>query len=102
MIARLLAPVLGFLVMTGLSSEEDNRGTSSELAAALDADPDPGRGAELYQPCAACHQSTGWGVLDGSVPQIAGQIYEVLLKQISDFRARERIHTRMLPFVSNH
>lgn len=74
MITRLLALVFGFLVMTGSPGEEDNCGTPSELAAALDADPDPGRGVELYQPCASCHQSTGWGVLDGSVPQIAGRI----------------------------
>jgi len=101
MIARLLALFLGFLAMTVSSGEGANRGTPSEVAAALNAVPDSERGAEPYQPCAACHQSTGWGVLDGSVPQVAGQIYAVLLTQISDFRDRERIHPRMMPFVSN-
>ncbi len=102
MIARLLALFLGFLAMTVSSGEGANRGTPSEVAAALDADLDSERGAELYQSCAACHQTTGWGVLDGSVPQVAGRIYEVLLTQISDFTDRERIHPRMMPFVSNH
>ncbi len=101
MISRLLAVFMGVLFVPCLSGGEVDRGTPSELAAALAADPDPGRGAGLYEPCAACHQSTGWGVLDGSVPQIAGQIYEVILKQISDFRDGERIHPRMMPFVTN-
>ncbi len=102
MIARLPALLHGFLALTASSGERENRGTPSEFAAALDADLDSERGAELYQSCAACHQTTGWGVLDGSVPQVAGRIYEVLLTQISDFTDRERIHPRMMPFVSNH
>ena len=102
MIARLLALFLGFLAMTVSSGEGANRGTPSEVAAALDADLDSERGAEPYQPCAACPESTGWGVVDESVPQVAGQTYAVLLTQISDFRDRERIHPRMMLLVSNH
>lgn len=73
----------------------------NELRQALSLTPIPENGREIFADCAACHQSTGWGVADGSVPQIAGQHYEVLLKQLADMRNNERHNVRMATFVDS-
>lgn len=63
---------------------------------------DPGRGAELFQTCAACHGADGGGIDDGSVPAIAGQQRRVILKQLVDFRHGKRWDIRMEHFADRH
>lgn len=70
------------------------------VEAVLAAVPDMNRGRELYETCAACHQSTGWGVRDGSVPHIAGQHFRYVVKQVADVRSGVRYNPRMRHFVS--
>jgi cytochrome c553 len=72
-----------------------------ELQAALRATPDPGRGAKLFETCAACHGTDGGGAPDGSVPAIAGQHRSVIVKQLIDFRHDKRINIRMQHFVAD-
>jgi len=70
-----------------------------ELRRALHLEPSPERGREVYQMCAVCHQPEGWGTPDGDYPQVAGQLYPVIIKQMADIRARNRDTPTMLPFT---
>lgn len=70
-------------------------GARDELRYAMLATPDATRGEDLYAPCGACHGVDGRGVLDGSVPAIAGQHYTVIAKQLVDFRHGQRWDIQM-------
>ena len=74
----------------------------NELREALKLKPDHEHGRKLFEPCAACHQADGSGVADGDIPNIAGQHYEVILKELVDFRDTERIDARMQAFTARH
>jgi cytochrome c553 len=75
---------------------------TNELRDALERKPNHEHGSSLYDTCAACHQPDGAGVTDGDIPSIAGQHYEVILKQLVDFRDTERIDLRMNAFAARH
>jgi len=70
-----------------------------ELKKALTLKPDPERGRETYLMCAVCHQPEGWGTANGDYPQVAGQLYPVIIKQMADIRARNRDTPTMFPFT---
>jgi cytochrome c553 len=53
-------------------------------------EPDLENGMEVYEVCAACHLTEGWGTEEGTFPQLAGQHRDVLIKQLADIRARNR------------
>jgi cytochrome c553 len=61
--------------------------------------PDTYRGMELFRICAKCHTGNGWGRRDGTIPQIAGQHYNVVVKQLADVRERNREVGNMEHFV---
>ena len=63
--------------------------------------PDVTHGEKLYETCAACHGPVGEGASDGTVPAIAGQHFNVLAKQIVDFRHDKRRELRMQHFVDD-
>jgi cytochrome c553 len=71
-----------------------------ELESALDLTPDLANGLEIYRECAACHKPEGWGLVSGSVPQIAGQHRKVVIKQLADIRAGNRDNVLMVPYSS--
>jgi cytochrome c553 len=75
---------------------------SEELARALRAMPDPGRGEALFVNCTACHGTDGGGEANGTVPRIAGQYPSVLIKQLVDFRYGQRWDLRMEQIASRH
>ncbi len=75
------------------------RATAEEALAALKLKGDPEEGEEIYMVCAACHFPTGWGDPLGVFPQLAGQHTTVLIKQISDIRAKNRDNPTMYPFA---
>jgi cytochrome c553 len=75
---------------------------SNELREALNRKPNLEHGRSLYETCAACHQADGAGVVDGGIPIIAGQHYEVVIAQLVDFRRTERVDLRMNAFVARH
>ncbi|MBW2493995.1 MAG: cytochrome c [Deltaproteobacteria bacterium] len=56
-------------------------------------------GLEVYRECAKCHKPEGWGLTNGSVPQLAGQHSNVIIKQLMDIRAGSRGNPMMEPFA---
>ncbi len=58
-------------------------------------------GIEIYEVCAGCHLTEGWGSEDGTFPQIAGQHRSVLVKQLADIRAGNRDNPTMYPFAGS-
>ena len=61
--------------------------------------PDRERGIVVYEVCSACHLLEGWGLTDGTFPQLAGQHRNVLIKQLADIRAKNRDNPTMYPFA---
>ncbi|MCU7847925.1 MAG: c-type cytochrome [Candidatus Thiodiazotropha sp. (ex Lucinoma kastoroae)] len=61
--------------------------------------PDRERGIAVYEVCSACHLLEGWGLDDGTFPQLAGQHRNVLIKQLADIRAQNRDNPTMYPFA---
>ncbi|MCB1763630.1 MAG: c-type cytochrome [Gammaproteobacteria bacterium] len=61
--------------------------------------PDRERGIAVYEVCSACHLLEGWGLEDGTFPQLAGQHRNVLIKQLTDIRAKNRDNPTMYPFA---
>jgi len=57
------------------------------------------RGREIYATCAECHLASGAGLPDGTMPQLAGQHRNVLIKQLMDIRSGARKNPVMRPFV---
>ena len=70
-----------------------------EREEALHLTPNHENGIEVYEVCAGCHLTEGWGKPDGTFPQLAGQHKEVLVKQLADIRAQNRDNPTMYPFA---
>jgi len=66
---------------------------------ALSLKPNAEAGKDVYEVCSACHQPEGWGLSDGTFPQLAGQHYKVIIKQLADIRALNRDNATMYPFA---
>ena len=99
--------LLGALVLAGLSvltpTQSVGMSTESEtLEQALHLAPRIDHGAEIFDTCAACHGTDGWGASDGTVPAIAGQSVPVLVKQVVEFRDDARHSIRMQHFTNRH
>ncbi len=73
------------------------KGGEREIAMTLT--PNHENGIEVYEVCAGCHLTEGWGKPDGTFPQLAGQHKEVLIKQLADIRSRNRDNPTMYPFA---
>jgi len=71
-----------------------------EIEKALALTPNVVNGLAVYRECAACHMPEGWGLQNGSVPQIAGQHRRVVIKQLADIRAGNRDNVLMAPYAS--
>lgn len=67
---------------------------------ALDLEPDIDNGRRLYKYCVACHGPEGWGHENGAYPQIAGQLKNVIIKQLDDIRRGNRDNPIMRAFTS--
>ena len=79
---------------------EPRERAEKEFAHALALKADLDRGLEIYRSCAACHTPEGWGLAGGSVPQLAGQHHNVVIKQLADIRNGNRENRVMQPFSS--
>lgn len=66
---------------------------------ALHLTPNLENGKDVYEVCSACHGINGWGLPDGTFPQIAGQHAKVAIKQLADIRALNRDNPTMYPFA---
>ncbi len=71
----------------------------SEQYQAMHLPTDKKKGVEVYEVCSACHLLEGWGMEDGTFPQLAGQHRSVLVKQLADIRALNRDNPTMYPFA---
>ncbi len=71
---------------------------ASDLDRTLSLTPDLENGFDVYVVCSACHMPEGWGVEEGTFPQLAGQHRSVLIKQLADIRAQNRDNPTMYPF----
>jgi cytochrome c553 len=74
-----------------------SQGGEREEALTLKADVKNGR--EVYEVCSACHMPEGWGLTDGTFPQLAGQHRTVIIKQLADIRDGHRDNPTMYPFA---
>ena len=70
----------------------------AEYDEVMQKEPNLDNGRRTYLTCAVCHLPEGWGSMDGSYPQIAGQLRTVVIKQLADFRAGNRENPLMYPF----
>jgi cytochrome c553 len=70
-----------------------------EMVEAMALTPVPENGKEIYELCAECHMAEGWGLRDGTFPQLAGQHRKVLIKQLADIRDGNRDNPTMFPFA---
>ena len=92
---------------TALADQTTNTGTGTgtwnagggEQEEAEKLTPDLENGRDVYEVCSACHLPEGWGLVDGTFPQIAGQHRNVLIKQLADIRALNRDNPTMYPFA---
>ncbi|MBW2421232.1 MAG: c-type cytochrome [Deltaproteobacteria bacterium] len=81
-------------------SSESRATAARELEEALVLEPNLEKGLQIYRTCARCHQPEGWGLPDGSYPQLAGQHRTVIVKQLADIRAGVRDNPEMHPYAS--
>lgn len=93
-----LATVLALATPAFAGGGEWNQG-GGEQDEALHLTPNVENGMEVYEVCSACHQLNGWGTVDGTFPQISGQHYTVIIKQLADIRALNRDNPTMYPFA---
>ena len=70
-----------------------------ERLIALDLEGNLEDGLDVYEVCSACHLPEGWGSKDGTFPQIAGQLKNVIIKQLADIREGNRDNPTMYPFA---
>lgn len=75
---------------------------SQDFQEAVGRTPDLARGEKLFVTCSGCHRLNGRGNLDGSVPLIAGQHFEVVVKQLADYRHARRWDPRMQHYADTH
>jgi cytochrome c553 len=68
-----------------------------EYLDAIRARADATRGAQLFGSCAACHGGDAGGGADGLIPRLAGQLPQVIIRQLVDYRHDKRRDPRMEP-----
>lgn len=90
------ATVFGLFLVHPAYAWNEGGGEQEE---ALSLTPDLENGMDVYEVCAACHLPEGWGMKEGTFPQLAGQHRGVLIKQLSDIRAKNRDNPTMYPFA---
>src|SRR6185437_4637989 len=76
--------------------------TSQEYLEAVNARPNPDRGASYFTTCANCHGVRGGGSTDGKVPRIGGQYFRVIVRQLVAFRHGQRWDILMENFADRH
>ena len=80
--------------------QEAQARASREVDRALELEANIANGLAIYRECAACHMPEGRGLASGSVPQLAGQHRNVVIKQLADIRAGNRDNVLMAPYSS--
>ncbi len=91
--------VLALVLAACGSSFAGSEGSDGVYEKALTLKSDLENGQEVYAICSSCHLQEGWGLKDGTYPQIAGQYRTVLIQQLSDIHAQNRDNPTMYPFA---
>jgi cytochrome c553 len=76
--------------------------SQQEFADATHLKPDFEHGRELFQTCSKCHGQEGQGVRANGTPEIAGQHFRVLVKQLIDYQNDKRWDIRMEQIARQH
>ena len=97
MIYTLLVLMLG--AMASFAEDPVWNEDGGEKSEAMKLVPDLDRGRDIYEVCAACHLTEGWGTKEGTFPQLAGQHRLVAIKQLADIRDLNRDNPTMYPFA---
>lgn len=90
------------LAMPAAQAAEGDRqwmAKDGEREETLQLEPDYENGIDVYEVCTACHMTEGWGSEDGTFPQLAGQHWQVTIKQLDDIREKNRDNPTMYPFA---
>jgi len=95
----LVSAILASLGMAAAGTVHAWNEAGGEKDDAMHLEPDRARGIAVYEICSACHLLEGWGLEDGTFPQLAGQHRNVLIKQLADIRAQNRDNPTMYPFA---
>ena len=98
--------LLGLLLST-TTQARNGLDRDGEADNAMHLPPNLENGARIYQTCAFCHTTNGWGMepgigdfrVPGTFPQLAGQHQSVLIKQLADIRRLNRDNPTMYPFT---
>jgi cytochrome c553 len=98
-IVKILATTVAMLFAAVGSGYADSTIAASVYKKAITLKPDLENGKEVYAICASCHLQEGWGLEDGTYPQIAGQYRLVLIQQLADIHAHNRDNPTMYPFA---
>ncbi|WP_428623238.1 c-type cytochrome [Sedimenticola sp.] len=98
-LAAVAAISLSFGVSAADTSEWSKDTVSGETDQAMHLKADLENGRDIFEVCSACHMPEGWGMTDGTFPQLAGQHRPVLIKQLADIRALKRDNPTMYPFA---
>lgn len=73
-----------------------------EYSAVIHRKPNLEHGAEIFGRCASCHGDTGRGTGDEKIPRIGGQHFQVLVKELVDYRGWQRYDERMEAVTDSH
>jgi len=98
LVTKALSLTLGLAICGGAMAADWNK-AGGEKDKAMTLPPDLENGMDVYEVCSACHLPEGWGLTDGTFPQLAGQHRNVLIKQLADIRALNRDNPTMYPFA---
>lgn len=99
----MLAPLAALACMSAVGAAASQEAASQQqLVLRLGQHPDINHGRQLFDTCAACHQSNGAGAVDGTVPAIAGQHFGFIVHELIGFRYDKRLDERMQHFTDRH
>ena len=90
--------ISGSILLTSLPAKADAP-LDNELTKAMSLKGDTKKGKEVFKLCIACHSTNGWGLKDGTFPQLSGQHRSVVIKQLADIRAGNRDNPMMEPIA---
>ncbi len=100
MVRRILGVTLTCMMIFGQPAAEQGINQAvKQVEEAIKLTPDVDNGREVYLLCAVCHMPEGWGTEDGYYPQVAGQHFTVIIKQLADILVRNRDTPTMFPFT---
>ncbi len=96
---KLMIATIALIGLSTATAQAVWKQKGGEFEKAINLKPNIENGKEIFEVCSACHLTEGWGKKDGTFPQLAGQHKEVLSKQLSDIRAKNRDNPTMYPFA---